>query len=170
MRISDWSSDVCSSDLDDAHIDHVADLEPRGDDRHRLEPGRLADQLAFQLALAFEKEARRPADARSVERLLLFVEQGLESLEAVVQHRFVDLVVHRRGGRAGAARIFEAVRHRVIGPAHDIERRLEILLGRSEEHTSELQSLMRISYAVFCLKKKNTTNTIEKHKTDDKKV
>src|SRR3546814_4918878 len=30
----------------------------------------------------------------------------------------------------------------------------ELLLGRSEEHTSELQSLMRISYAVFCLKKK----------------
>src|SRR3546814_7613013 len=30
--------------------------------------------------------------------------------------------------------------------------------ARSEEHTSELQSLMRISYAVFCLKKKNTTN------------
>src|SRR3546814_1615199 len=32
-------------------------------------------------------------------------------------------------------------------------------LGRSEEHTSELQSLMRISYAVFCLKKKNNKNT-----------
>src|SRR3546814_1642532 len=32
--------------------------------------------------------------------------------------------------------------------------------SRSEEHTSELQSLMRISYAVFCLKKKNKTNTI----------
>src|SRR3546814_6398854 len=31
------------------------------------------------------------------------------------------------------------------------------IAGRSEEHTSELQSLMRISYAVFCLKKKNTT-------------
>src|SRR3546814_5008508 len=31
--------------------------------------------------------------------------------------------------------------------------------SRSEEHTSELQSLMRISYAVFCLQKKNTTNT-----------
>src|SRR3546814_1916051 len=31
--------------------------------------------------------------------------------------------------------------------------------GRSEEHTSELQSLMRISYAVFCLKKKNIKNT-----------
>src|SRR3546814_5768809 len=33
------------------------------------------------------------------------------------------------------------------------------LLARSEEHTSELQSLMRISYAVFCLKKKNKTNS-----------
>src|SRR3546814_8903248 len=36
------------------------------------------------------------------------------------------------------------------------------LLRRSEEHTSELQSLMRISYAVFCLKK-NTTNTQQTH-------
>src|SRR3546814_5907912 len=36
---------------------------------------------------------------------------------------------------------------------------LEYLEGRSEEHTSELQSLMRISYAVFCLKKKQTTLT-----------
>src|SRR3546814_5015825 len=41
---------------------------------------------------------------------------------------------------------------------------------RSEEHTSELQSLMRISYAVFCLKKKKTHNNVqckhqEKHKT-----
>src|SRR3546814_1276296 len=34
---------------------------------------------------------------------------------------------------------------------------------RSEEHTSELQSLMRISYAVFCLKKKNTTNNKQEH-------
>src|SRR3546814_1324871 len=41
------------------------------------------------------------------------------------------------------------------------ERTFELLrysLGRSEEHTSELQSLMRISYAVFCLKKKKTKN------------
>src|SRR3546814_3790457 len=35
---------------------------------------------------------------------------------------------------------------------------------RSEEHTSELQSLMRISYAVFCLKKKKTINTTTQHK------
>src|SRR3546814_8615035 len=36
--------------------------------------------------------------------------------------------------------------------------------ARSEEHTSELQSLMRISYAVFCLKKKHKTNTNTTHK------
>src|SRR3546814_7306143 len=40
--------------------------------------------------------------------------------------------------------------------AHDVARR-EDSLKRSEEHTSELQSLMRISYAVFCLKKKKHT-------------
>src|SRR3546814_6794608 len=40
--------------------------------------------------------------------------------------------------------------------AGDVERAQEVVAaGRSEEHTSELQSLMRISYAVFCLKKKN---------------
>src|SRR3546814_2055590 len=41
-----------------------------------------------------------------------------------------------------------------------IEKRGQKKEGRSEEHTSELQSLMRISYAVFCLKKKKTTNNI----------
>src|SRR3546814_4406835 len=39
-------------------------------------------------------------------------------------------------------------------------------INRSEEHTSELQSLMRISYAVFCLKKKKKTNTITTTHTD----
>src|SRR3546814_4615313 len=49
---------------------------------------------------------------------------------------------------------------RVVQQLRDL--RLRQLDQRSEEHTSELQSLMRISYAVFCLKKKNTstlTNT-----------
>src|SRR3546814_3713561 len=40
---------------------------------------------------------------------------------------------------------------------------LDFILARSEEHTSELQSLMRISYAVFCLKKKNPINTQQTH-------
>src|SRR3546814_4505475 len=39
----------------------------------------------------------------------------------------------------------------------------QILCRRSEEHTSELQSLMRITYAVFCLKKKNRQNTQQTH-------
>src|SRR3546814_1310831 len=42
---------------------------------------------------------------------------------------------------------------------------LDSVLGRSEEHTSELQSLMRISYAVFCLKKKKKHNHHHMHKT-----
>src|SRR3546814_11884249 len=47
----------------------------------------------------------------------------------------------------------------------DMLRELARLL-RSEEHTSELQSLMRISYAVFCLKKKKNSETDEKNQTD----
>src|SRR3546814_5578177 len=42
-------------------------------------------------------------------------------------------------------------------------------VSRSEEHTSELQSLMRISYAVFCLKKKNNRNNIRRLKADSTK-
>src|SRR3546814_10491940 len=52
---------------------------------------------------------------------------------------------------------------RLVAPGRALRRAVEsghlhsmILWGRSEEHTSELQSLMRISYAVFCLKKKKT--------------
>src|SRR3546814_8962955 len=46
-------------------------------------------------------------------------------------------------------------RYYMIGDLIEIRAALGIQVGRSEEHTSELQSLMRISYAVFCLKKKN---------------
>src|SRR3546814_8114525 len=42
------------------------------------------------------------------------------------------------------------------------------LATRSEKHTSELQSLMRISYAVFCLKKKNTNNYKHHRTTNDR--
>src|SRR3546814_9089816 len=47
--------------------------------------------------------------------------------------------------------------------------RAEARFPRSEEHTSELQSLMRISYAVFCLKKKKKTRKTKKTKIYDKK-
>src|SRR3546814_10684195 len=54
------------------------------------------------------------------------------------------------------------------GEAHElavlVERdAVDVIDERSEEHTSELQSLMRISYAVFCLKKKQLTNTPTRH-------
>src|SRR3546814_1270367 len=45
----------------------------------------------------------------------------------------------------------------------EVERQLEPLVDRSEEHTSELQSLMRISYAVFCLKKKKDARNKQSH-------
>src|SRR3546814_4683464 len=64
----------------------------------------------------------------------------------------------------GSIERFEEILHRrVIGGIADkydleaAEQRLNV--ARSEEHTSELQSLMRTSYAVFCLKKKTTTTT-----------
>src|SRR3546814_7985770 len=65
-----------------------------------------------------------------------------------------------------------AARRGLRRPRHHLDervlRRPRPLPRRSEEHTSELQSLMRISYAVFCLKnkKKNTTYTNEKTKTN----
>src|SRR3546814_4767139 len=46
-------------------------------------------------------------------------------------------------------------------PADHPGKGIVALFGRSEEHTSELQSLMRISYAVFCLKTKNKTTTLQ---------
>src|SRR3546814_5384431 len=49
-------------------------------------------------------------------------------------------------------------RMKYVKKYYDAISKFDISLPRSEEHTSELQSLMRISYAVFCLKKKNTNN------------
>src|SRR3546814_5251136 len=55
----------------------------------------------------------------------------------------------------------------IVGSEQIVGQPLNIPAIRSEEHTSELQSLMRISYAVFCLKKKNTNKNNKEH--DDKK-
>src|SRR3546814_7538692 len=53
--------------------------------------------------------------------------------------------------------LFQSIKHTQLRCA----RRRGTAKGRSEEHTSELQSLMRISYAVFCLKKKKTTKKVQ---------
>src|SRR3546814_6456293 len=70
--------------------------------------------------------------------------------------------IERVGGAVVADAAAERRRHQPLGPAPRAG--TGRTQRRSEEHTSELQSLMRISYAVFCLKKKNTTNT--KHKSE----
>src|SRR3546814_6811114 len=60
-------------------------------------------------------------------------------------------LVHRSPRRTGLAPL-----HRLVDQLHAVAGDLLHLVDRSEEHTSELQSLMRNSYAVFCLKKTNT--------------
>src|SRR3546814_1035003 len=66
----------------------------------------------------------------------------------------------RRVAEEGARRreLAELVAHHVLG--HQDRQELLAVVNRSEEHTSELQSLMRISYAVFCLKKKKMTKIL----------
>src|SRR3546814_9149037 len=92
---------------------------------------------------------------------------GLDPAGAELELRDLAEGVELRVGQHVGGRLVEAegnehhaLRHVAVG-AHvqrDLaapRRHLHHVAGRSEEHTSELQSLMRISYAVFCLKKKN---------------
>src|SRR3546814_6855233 len=121
MRISDWSSDVCSSDLLAAarhDFLHVADglFEQRARRREDDHRDRLVDQRD-----------------RAVLHLARRIAFGVDVAD------FLEL-----------ERAFEG--ERIVGAAAEVE---HIARGRSEKHTSELQSLMRISYAVFCLKKTN---------------
>src|SRR3546814_3025716 len=79
-----------------------------------------------------------------------------------------DLAVARRQGVDGAEDDAEGQEHRELSPIAGLredadafgEGEVDVALQRSEEHTSELQSLMRISYAVFCLKQKKITETL----------
>src|SRR3546814_5957863 len=126
MRISEGSSDVCSSDLRRAGL-------------------RLPNPVPA---------ARRPRidAARPVREIgLLLLELDLNATVALFRRLRLD---HRIGLAESAAddpRRIDAAAHQ------ELDDRVGAPLGqhlRSEEHTSELQSLMRISYAVFCLKKK----------------
>src|SRR3546814_9165029 len=65
------------------------------------------------------------------------------------------------GAKASIA-ICEALREATFGPSACSLAMYLSAAARSEEHTSELQSLMRISYAVFCLKKKKKKKTLQK--------
>src|SRR3546814_5973415 len=138
MRISDWSSDVCSSDLRGAgrpaHPRPVERLPQRP--RSRLRRGRRdAARLPGRPGPSLDPRLQRP-------------ELSADRPTGVVS------------GRLALATPRLSFRHLLPGP----------IAPRSEEHPSELQSLMRISYAVFCLKKKKTktnkhqyTVTIQPH-------
>src|SRR3546814_8201241 len=128
MRISDWSSDVCSSDLWNGWID-----------RRRPASALVVSSLVGHRGRRLFEECVAVAVAGDVR-----VGGGENSLGVFPEEPDVQVVV------------VQLLRHQGLMPLH---RAVEGLAEqrRSEEHTSELQSLMRISYAVFCLKKKKLT-------------
>src|SRR3546814_4215286 len=121
MRISDWSSDVCSSDLI---------LAMDVDERHHHLPGRSSSAIA------------KYADA-------------LRKISLARRSSFTSRSSNLRRSRSSAASAAGPARRLASSRHH----RRSVSSERSVEHTSELQSLMRISYAVFCLKKKTTLKT-----------
>src|SRR3546814_2862797 len=80
----------------------------------------------------------------------------VESVGEARQHRAAEAGRRPRREQHGGGRVGMRLAHRLMlaGVAADARRVSDRDEGRSEEHTSELQSLMRNSYAVFCLKKK----------------
>src|SRR3546814_6729990 len=128
MRIRDWSSDVCSSDL---------------------KAGK---------GLARGKIGRRPLVPRRVRQRFhpgqLFIPiGGGKPVQGSDQLPYIAGKKPLFGG--SVRRVFQQVFVKACQPRALVGAHLTKFLKRSEEHTSELQSLMRISYAVFCLKKKN---------------
>src|SRR3546814_10368823 len=135
MRISDWSSDVCSSDLDE-----------------RL-PW-LEQVRRFDLLL---RGPRPPAGLAGIDQLIALRRNPLPQKEGGG-----GLSVWWAEVRVILAPLEAAIVQGIPLPGQLAALREAAGVLRSEEHTSELQSLMRISYAVFCLKKKThqylTTN------------
>src|SRR3546814_2659254 len=125
MRISDWSSDVCSSDLGDFRAE--ADLA-------QLVEGDLFRLVAFHPAALDQAEGDIFPDLQAVE------EGGTLEQHAEFAQHLLALV------GAEFHRVFAVDQDLALFGAQQAEH------ARSEEHTSELQSLMRISYAVCCLK------------------
>src|SRR3546814_6348458 len=77
---------------------------------------------------------------------------------------------HQQVGAEADRRVGGDARERVAAAALHADDKLRRRHRRSEEHTSELQSLMRISYAVFCLKKKKKQNNNKVNKTHNYKT
>src|SRR3546814_4240700 len=105
----------------------------------RRPPGSTRTDTLFPYTTLFRSRLRRHALAR---------DRGEGG--GHVDHPHLGAAEHHRGMGVDRRRDAEAARH--VG-----DRRKADLVARSEEHTSELQSLMRTSYAVFCLKKNKST-------------
>src|SRR3546814_2620962 len=129
MRISDWSSDVCSSDL--------ADVNMRDFGKSVIRTGEeaLAPESAERL-----REMKREIDAA----LRNLVRAGIED-KSIAAGDVTMIAFTLAGALNWPGRWYNPAKGRSISDV------AEAKIGR---HTSELQSLMRISYAVFCLKKK----------------
>src|SRR3546814_9248990 len=147
MRISDWSSDVCSSDLVEAALSWIDEHGDRDGDGF-VEYGRLTDQGLVNQGWKDSHDSVFHADGG--------IARGPIALAEVQAYVY------------GAWRAAEAIFTTLGDPdkarayrtrADDLRERFDAAF-RSEEHTSELQSLMRISYAVFCLTKKKNNHTI----------
>src|SRR3546814_5030477 len=133
MRISDWSSDVCSSDLAGSSSRSLTTMRA---------PSRASLSASARPMPRPEPEIRATLPANLV--ILFSLSVDLDDGFAVDRRRAgVGDGAHREA-RAAALAIVEYFGD-LAGRSH----------GRSEAHTSELQSLMRISYAVFGMKKKN---------------
>src|SRR3546814_4659322 len=138
MRISDWSSDVCSSDLD-----LVGPLEVFADANDGL------GRAAYELTVA----AVEPGQVRTSSGLGVVADVALADVRGKVD----TLVVV---GGDGTYEVYDdeelnAQVRRLAGSATRVTSVCSgafVLANRSDEHTYELQSLMRISYAVFRLK------------------
>src|SRR3546814_10615135 len=132
MRISDWISDVCSSDL----VDCVALVNLIS-----LATEQTGVQLATQLYL----------NSKKTETEIFAIGAAFEAKDALSARRFKW---NDGTGPHGVKAWSKVIDRTTNEGANDIRWLYENIYKRSEEHTSELQSLMRISYAVFCLKKK----------------
>src|SRR3546814_4476820 len=130
MRISDWSSDVCSSDLV---------LGPHG------------FRSARERRLGFE-DALKAADIALPRSLIADGNYTFES-GIVAAERLLDLMPRPTAIFSSNDEMAAGVVHAARQRGLDIPRDLSVIGFRSEEHTSDIQSLMRISYAVCCLTK-----------------
>src|SRR3546814_5546723 len=135
MRISDWSSDVCSSDLHPRRRSRRACGPHVRDARRRI--ARAGEAMTFLDILRTAIHALRGNWMRS----------ALTSLGVIIGIAAVIVMV---SVGQGTQREIDSLVSGLGSQRLDISPGSRRGPGRSEEHTSELQSLMRISYAVFC--------------------